>query len=241
MRAYLTPLWQTDDTVRRIEIPESDAVGVYRGTDGYELYADEPNTTRELSIRDPTVSRKKGGEPPAMFRAVTDGVEIRNHSRATNEIAIQTVNRELSIAPGEKVRVTESGKIELGFNASVRLTIERNRTLTGDELRELVGANSGSVTHAAYARSVATNLRKASTEAPNECLKFATDLHNFLMENPVEAEEYDRITTELNKLVEKLETTVSANALDGSSLNDEQQDRIDRIAHHVTTIYARSS
>jgi hypothetical protein len=170
---------------------------------------------------------------------VADGVEIRNHSEATNDTVIHIVNRVLSVAPGEKVRVTESGKVELGFNASVRLTIERNRTLTDDELEELVGTSS--VTHAAYARSIATNLRKSSTEAPNECLKFATDLHNFLKENPVEAEEYDRITTELDNLVEKLETTVSANALDGSSLDDEQRDRIDRIAHHVTTIYARSS
>lgn len=248
MRAYLTPLWQTDDTLRRIDIPREHSVGVYRSGDGYDLYADKLDGTQELGIRDPTVSSKKGGSPPVKFQLVGDGVEIRNHSEATNAITVLAGREGVKIPPGDRMRVTDSGKVEIGFNASVRLTIESRKTLGPDEIEELIesvqppkNGRSDRPTHAAYARSVATNLRKASSEAPNECLKFATDLHNFLKENPVDADEYEHVTTELDRLVHKLETKVSADALDGSSLDDEQQDRIDRIAHRVTTIYAEST
>jgi hypothetical protein len=197
----------------------------------------------KLSVQDPTVSRKKDGQPPVSFQAARHGVTIHNHRDATNSLTIQSGRNEFDVSPGEDKHLTESCNVEIGFNTSVRLTIEHdNRTIDQSELENLIPkiTSDSTVSHAKYARSVAINLRKASTQSPNECLKFASDLDNFVNENPIDSEEYSTVTSELRQLVEKLETKVSSDALREGSLDEEQRERIDRIAHRVTTLYAQS-
>jgi hypothetical protein len=250
MRAYLTPLWQTDDAIRRIELVEGDRIGVYRGSDGLTLYAETPDGSVDLGVQDPTVSRKKGGEPPVAFRSVDRAVEVSNHQSATNDLTVRTGLGEGSVSPGEVERISDSCEVDIGFNATVRLTIEsdESRTLDVEEVERLVaaspstvaGSDDGGISRAAYVDSVATNLRKASSDGPNECLKYANDLHNFVRENPLDVAGYEATAAELERLVEKLETKVSADALRSGTLDEEQRDQVDRIAHRTSALYTGS-
>lgn len=252
MRAYLTPLGQVDDTMRRIDLDEGNRVGVYR--DGQTVLAESPDETYELGVRDVTVSRKKGGRAPVEFTAVRDGVEIHAHPEATNDVTVRTGTRELSVGPGETERVTDSCRVQIGYNAAVRLTVEdTGRSSTGDtlsaeeaeKLRQQAERQSGATSgegpsRAAYARVVADNLRAKRRRSPNDCLQVATEVKNFVHENPIEASGYDDTCDAVDGLVEKLDSMVSNTALRQDELDQENRERVERVASQVESLYSRA-
>jgi hypothetical protein len=248
MRAYLTPLGQVDDQSRQIDLAEGVRVGVYR--DGQQVLVETPEGTDDLGVRDVTVSRKKGGEPPVSFRAVGGGVEIRNHPESTNALTLrQRVGAEQSIEPGETARMTESCVVEVGFNAEVRLTVKQGtgrKTLTADEAEQLLDeaaarSGGGGPTLASHARVLAENLRAKRLHSPNDCLQVATEVRDFVEENPLETDSYEEARGSVEGLVEKLDTKVNSRAaLGGDELDEENRERIERVANRVEQLYSRA-
>lgn len=248
MRAYLTPLGQVDDTSRQIDLEEGARVGVYR--DGQQVVVETPDGTEDLGVRDVTVSRKKGGEPPVSFRAVGNAVEIRNHPESTNALTLRRrLGGDHSVPPGETERVTESCVVEVGFNAEIRLTIKEeagHKTLSADEAKELLDeaaarSGGGGPTLAAHARVLAENLRSKRLHSPNDCLQVATEVRDFVEENPLDTDSYERTHEAVDGLVEKLETKVNSQAaLGGDELDEENRERVERVASRVEGLYSRT-
>lgn len=251
MRAYLTPLGQVDETMRRIDLPEGNRVGVYR--EGQAVQAESPDETYDLGVRDVTVSRKKGGRAPVEFTAVRDGVEVHNHSEATNEVTVKTGTRELSVGPGETERVTDSCRVDIGYNAAVRLTVEdvgrrgAGDTLSAEAAEKLrkqaerqSGATDDGPSRAAFARVVADNLRAKRRDSPNDCLQVANEVKNFVHENPLDSAGYEDTRDEVDGLVEKLDSMVSNSALRREELDQENRERVERVASQVESLYSRA-
>jgi hypothetical protein len=248
MRAYLTPLGQVDDTSRQIDLEEGTRVGVYR--DGQRVVVDTPSGTEDLGVRDVTVSRRKGSEPPVSFRAVGDAIEVRNHPESTNALTLrQRLGGDRSIPPGEVERVTESCVVEVGFNAEIRLTLKQDagrKTLTADEAEELLDeaaarSAGGGPTLASHARVLAENLRSKRLRSPNDCLQVATEVRDFVEENPLDSGSYDETREAVAGLVEKLEAKVNARAaLGGEELDEENRERVERVASRVEGLYSRA-
>lgn len=246
MRAYLTPLGQVDDTSRQIDLEEGARVGVYR--DGQQVVVETPDGREDLGVRDVTVSRRKGDEPPVSFTAVAGAVEIRNHPESTNALTLRRrIGADRSIAPGETDRVTESCVVEVGFNAEIRLTIkEESKTLTAEEAERLLDeaaarSSGGGPTLASHARVLAENLRSKRLQSPNDCLQVATEVRDFVEENPLDTGSYEGTREAVAGLVEKLETKVNSRAaLGGDELDEENRERVERVASRVEQLYSRA-
>jgi ElaB/YqjD/DUF883 family membrane-anchored ribosome-binding protein len=248
MRAYLTPLGQVDDQSRQIDMEEGAQVGIYR--DGQQVLVETPRGTKDLGVRDVTVSRKKSGEPSVSFRAVTGEVEIMNHPGSKNSLTLrQQIRDERSIAPGETEQVTESCVVEVGFNTEVRLTIKEQtgrKTLRADEAEELLNeaaarSSSGGPTLTSHARVLAENLRAKRHHSPNDCLQVANEVRDFVEENPVETSIYEDVRKSVERVVEKLEAKLSSRAaLGGDELAEEDRERIERVASRVEGLYSRA-
>lgn len=249
MRAYLTPLGQVDDTSRQIDLEEGARVGMYRN--GQQVVVETPDGTEDLGVRDVTVSRKKGREAPVSFRAVGDAVEIRNHPESTNALTIQRrISGDRSVPPGERERVTESCVVGVGFNAEVRLTIKKetgHKTLSAGEAERLLdkaaarSGDSSGPTLASHARVLSENLRSKRRQSPNDCLQVATEIRDFVEENPLETGPYEGTREAVAGLVEKLETKVNSRAaLGGDDLDEENRQRIERVASRVEQLYSRA-
>lgn len=247
MQAYLSPIGSDADDLRRIVI--DDSIGVYR--DGNDIVATVEDQTLDLGVRDPTVSRMKDGSPPIQFDLNDERVLVRNAGN-TNGVTIDTGIRSMSVEPGSRCEVTQDCTIEAGFNTELQLSIEKEEaeekrdTLTVEELQDKLGIeeNRGvisGVEPAAYVQSVTTNLRReAQREATNECLKFANELDDFVEQRPLEDDAYDEIQNELSAITNGLERKMTRDTLKGSGLDEEWQERIERVTHRVENMYARA-
>lgn len=247
MQAYLSPIGSDAEDLRRIVI--EDSIGVYR--DGNDVIAQVGNQTLDLGISDPTVSRAKDGSPPIEFD-LSDGRVVVKNTGNTNGVTIDTGIRSISIEDGSAHEVTQDCTVEAGFNTELQLSIENEEreekrdTLTVDELQDKLGIEEehgviSGVEPAAYVQSVTTNLRReAQREDTNECLKFANELGDFVEQRPVDDDAYDAIRSELNAITNGLERKVTQDTLKGSGLDEEWQDRIERVTHRVENMYARA-
>lgn len=235
-KGYLSPIGVEDDRVHRIFV--DGPVEVYRSGSGFDVVAETNGRKVELGIEDATVSRKKE-EAPLVFVPRRDAVELRNNGNK-NDVILETSVRAVKIDTGETEKVTEDCTVSIGFNTEMRLTIEKTRggrrtdTLTPEEFEEML---DDGIEKAAYIESLTDNLLKARNESANECLKYLRDLHNAVIEHPVEKKDYDESRERLEDLVQRLETKVSSDSLRDSGLGDEWRDRIDRIAHRVRRLY----
>ena len=219
MEAYLAPLTRTDETVERISIEST--VGIFRK--GMYVYAAVGDKEVKLGIRDTQVSRRQNGPAPVEFIRQPSGVEIQNNSN-TSGISIETGGNSVGIPEGEVYQASTSVTVDIGRNTEFRLTIERDRT---------------KVKSTSYVQSVADNLRQASERSPNDVLKYTTELHNFVNEQPVNDAGYERVESELSQMVDRLESKVSRESLRGSRLDEEWIEEIDRVAHQVERLYSR--
>jgi hypothetical protein len=144
--------------------------------------------------------------------------------------------------------------VQIGYNAAVRLTVEdAGRSSTGDtlsaeeaeRLRQQAERQSGATSgegpsRAAYARVVADNLRAKRRDSPNDCLQVATEVKNFVHENPIESPGYDDTCDAVDGLVEKLDSMVSNTALRRDELDQENRERVERVASQVESLYSRA-
>jgi hypothetical protein len=247
MEAYLSPIGSDADDLRRIVI--EDSIGVYR--DGNDVVARIEDQTLDLGIRDPTVSRMKNGSPPVNFY-LRNGQAVVENAGNTNGVTIDTGIRTISVDSGASRSLVQDCTIELGFNTKLQLSIEkedtteRRNTLSVQELQEKLGIEEqdgviSGVDPAAHVRSVTTNLRReAQREATNECLKFANELDDFVEQRPVEDDAYDELQSELTKVVNGLERKLRRESLKGTGLDQEWQERIERVTQRIEDMYARA-
>lgn len=244
MQGYIAPVTGTSDTVRRILLEEP--IGIFRSDD--EVLAMTPHGEVDIGIRDMTVSRQSDGQPPVEFIPKSDAIEILNRSNS-NTVTVDTGVLKHELEAGQTSRVKQDATVDVGYNTSLRVTVERehtHKTLTKDELADLglrITESSSlmeGVAPASYVQSVADNLRKARSESPNECLKYATELHTFVTEHPIENSTHNALRDDLGRIVDRLNQKVSSSALRGTDLDEEWIDEIDRIAHRAERLYSNT-
>jgi len=248
MRGYITPVVEGDDTVNRV--PVERPVAVFRADDGsYRVLVETDSDRVELDVRDVTVSRKKDAAP---IEIVPERDAITVHNRANkNPVTVEIGPRETTLERGQRERVTQDCIVQAGFNTRLRLTVEtedkRGQTLSVDELQEKLGIDEGEsivsgVDPAAYAKSLAENLRKASDEGANECLKFATEAENLIESQSLDDPDYETTREAVERFRADLESRVNQSSLRSVDVTEDEewQERIDRIAHRIETLYART-
>lgn len=247
MEGYLTPVVEGDNTVNRVAVEEP--VSIYRADDGtHRVLVETGGDQIGLDVRDVTVSRKKRGAPVEIIPE-RDAIAIHNRANS-NPITIERTHREVSLAEGETDRISQDCILAVGYNTRLRLTVEderAGRTLSVDELQEVLDLDEGGsviegVNPAAYAASLAENLRKAGTTSANECLKFAIEAENFVEGQPVADEDYESTRETVEKFRSDIESRVNQSALRDVDIteNDEWQERIERIAHRLERLYSRA-
>lgn len=105
--------------------------------------------------------------------------------------------------------------------------------ISRDERSGTAGAGGGDGTDAGdyLARSLAEHLERAAHEGPEECLRRAKELGEFLSENPTDGS-YREVRDEVEALVEQLEVVPTGNELD-----EERRAQVERLAARVERMY----
>jgi hypothetical protein len=244
MRGQLAPINEDSDTVRRIVL--EGPIGIFRSES--DVLAETADGDVGLGVRDMTVSRRSNGEAPVTFVPQDDAIEVTNRDNA-NGVHIDTGVLKRDLQTGEFERLTQDATVDVGYNTTFRVTVERehsSKTLSKDELEELGLTNTNSaslmegVAPASYVQSVADNLRKSRKESPNECLKYASELRVFVAEHPLDSDAYDAVEEDLSGIVERLDQKVSNGALRGTNLDEQWNEELDIIAHRAERLYSQS-
>lgn len=241
MEAYLSPLNRTAETVERISIEGT--VGIFRKN--VDVYATTGDEEVKLGIRDTQVSRRQNGLPPVEFITQKDAISIQNNGN-TKGISVDKGVKCVNISKNESLRISSSSIVYIGRNTEFRVTIEQDstRTLSRSEREDLGLEEDGPVVQgvksAVYVQAVADNLRQASDRSPNDVMKYTTELHNFVNEQPVDSAGYEDVESKLAQMVDRLESKMSRGSLRGSGLDEEWVEEIDRVAHQVERLYSRS-
>lgn len=240
MEAYLSPLNRADETVERISIEGT--VGIFRKN--MDVYALVGGEEVRRGIRDTQVSRRQNGLPPVEFITQRDAIKIQNNGN-TKAISVENGMGRDVISKNNSLGISSSATVNIGRNTEFRLTIEQDstRTLSISELEDLGLEEDGPVVQgvksAVYVQAVADNLRQASDRSPNDVLKYTTELHNFVHEQPVDSSGYEDVESKLAQMVDRLESKTSRGSLRGSGLDEEWREEIDRVAHQVERLYSR--
>lgn len=120
MKGYLTPA----SGGRSGSVPVDGRTGIYRDPDrGQEVVVEREGEVSSLGVADATVSRKKDGAP-VVLEPRAECIEVRNRHN-TNGVVIETDGHERELDSGFSARIRRDATLELGFNAAVRLTVER--------------------------------------------------------------------------------------------------------------------
>jgi hypothetical protein len=239
MNAYLAPIDDEADDVRRVVI--DDPVGIYRS--GYDVMVETDDQTIDLDVQDSAVSRKREDRSPVLVERDGGSVTIRNVD-STNRVLVDDGRREHRVEKGESRRVTSDSRLTLGTSTDIQVWFDRSNTLSQSDLEDELGLEQdgaliSGVDPALYAQSLTDNLTKACDESPNKCLQYANELHAFLMETPVDDERHADVSADVNRIIERLEAKVESGALQGSGIDDQWRNRIERTAHEIKRLYAR--
>lgn len=85
-------------------------------------------------------------------------------------------------------------------------------------------------------QSLAEHLANAAEESPEECRQRAQEVHDFVLNAPIDDELYDDVRDELDALVEQLTVVPTDSGFDSDRI-----DRVKRIADRVKRLYVRNS
>lgn len=194
MNRYVLPAGAADQRV-----PIGDPVGIYRlGNGSYTIVAETADRLVDLGVKDATVSRKQGGQPPVELAPTSRGISVRNHG-STNPVTLRTNLTEQQLSRGETATVTDDCRIEVGIGVELQATVEREDSPKAADAEK-------SVSPARHAHLLAERLRTASDDSVTAARKAVSELESFLASHPLDDEEYDRICEKLNRISTRLET-----------------------------------
>jgi hypothetical protein len=83
-------------------------------------------------------------------------------------------------------------------------------------------------------QSLAEHLESAADEGTEDCLQRAEEVREFLAEHPVEDESHEKVTEDVESLIEQLEVVPT-----GDTLDDDRRKRVERIAQRIDRLYTR--
>lgn len=121
MKGYLKPTSEGSGSVSIESRTE-----IYRDPDaGQEIVVEREGTVSSLEVADVTVSRKQGDSAPVVLVPESECIEVRNQGNSNGVVVDETDDGEIELAEGRSKRVRRDAEIKLGFNATFRLTVER--------------------------------------------------------------------------------------------------------------------
>ena len=238
MKRYLTPIQQaeTTETIQRVSVDES-PVWIYRLDDGsHEVVAESDGRTRELGIRDGGVSRKKGDTPPVELRPVSGGLEVENRN-SKNPIIVEESPPDHELAKGESIEITDDCTIHLGIEVQIRANV---RDAGGDDDDDDDEPTDRTVNIEAHIDSLTVNIvLYATRDDIAACRNKLEELHDTIVETPVDDTAYDEITEQVDHTKTKLESKIN-DQLRSETIGDELSDEIDRLTSRVANMYKRN-
>lgn len=99
---------------------------IYRDPDeGQEIVVAKDGSVSSLGIADVTVSRKQGDSAPVVIEPESECIEVRNQGNSNGVVVDEADGAETELAEGFSARVRRDAELTLGFNATFRLTVER--------------------------------------------------------------------------------------------------------------------
>lgn len=167
-------------------------------------------------------------------------VELAEDSKFSDERldAIDTLRQIYSDVDEPHRDVLGKTLAEIAGNATYEDERDRARRRLSDisrEERQSAGKESKLNEQLSYlASSLAEHLEASATEGPEECLRRAEEVSEFLSENPVADDAFDEIEEDVESLVTQLAVVPT-----GDELDEERVQRVERIAGRVERLYAR--
>lgn len=223
MNRYVLP---TDADNRRVQI--SDPVGIYRVGDGsYTVVAETAEGLVDLGIKDATVSRKTGGQPPVELTPTSRGITVRNNA-SKNPVTLRTKLTEQQLSAGETATVVDDCRIEVGIGVELQATVE--------EKNGSHSAAAGAVTPTRHANLLADQLRTASAESVTDTRQAVSELSSFLSSHPLENPEYKRLCEKLQQIAIRLETK-STGLHQTETLDAEWQRELELVSDRIERLY----
>jgi len=239
MQRYLTPIQQakSTDTIQRIPVDDS-PVGVYRLDDGsHEVVAEVDGRTQSLGVRDVGVSRKKGDVAPVELRPAPGGLKVENKN-STNPIVVETSPTDHELAKDEYIEITDDCTIKLGIEVQIRANV-RGATDEADDTMDVKDTPDGPEMEA-YLDALTENITlRVQNDEVVDCRKKLQELHDTIVEKPVDAEPYDEIEGQVGATMEKLEAKIN-DQLRSKTIGEQLADEIDHLTSRVVKMYDRN-
>lgn len=239
MQRYLTPIQQakSTDTIQRIPVDDS-PVGVYRLDDGsHEVVAEVDGRTQSLGVRDVGVSRKKGDVAPVELRPAPGGLKVENKN-STNPIVVETSPTDHELAKNEYIEITNDCTIQLGIGVQIRANV-RGATDEADDTMDVEDTPDGPEMEA-YLDALTENITlRVQNDEVVDCRKKLQELHDTIVEKPVDAEPYDEIERQVGETMEKLEAKIN-DQLRSKTIGEQLADEIDHLTSRVVKMYDRN-
>jgi len=239
MQRYLTPIQQakSTDTIQRIPVDDS-PVGVYRLDDGsHEVVAEVDGRTQSLGVRDVGVSRKKGDVAPVELRPAPGGLKVENKN-STNPIVVETSPTDHELAKDEYIEITDDCTIKLGIEVQIRANV-RGATDEADDTMDVKDTPDGPEMEA-YLDALTENItRTVENDEVVDCRKKLQELHDTIVEKPVDVEPYDEIEGQVGETMEKLESKIN-DRLRSKNIGEQLTDEIDTLTSRVVKMYDRN-
>jgi hypothetical protein len=239
MQRYLTPIQQAEstDTIQRIPVDDS-PVGVYRLDDGsHEVVAEVDGRTQSLGVRDVGVSRKKGDVAPVELRPAPAGLKVENKN-STNPIVVETSPTDHELAKDEYIEITDDCTIKLGIEVQIRANV-RGATDEADDTMDVEDTPDGPEMEA-YLDALTENITlRVQNDEVADCRNKLQELHDTIVEKPVDAEPYDEIEGQVGETMEKLEAKIN-DQLRSKTIGEQLEDEIDHLTSRVVKMYDRN-
>jgi len=240
MKRYLTPIQEAEntDTIQRIPVDHG-PVGVYRLDDGtHEVVAEINGRTRRLGVRDAGVSRKNDdGVAPVVLKPTSAGLTVINRD-STNPIVVETSPTDHKLAKHEDIEITDDCTIQLGIGVRIRANV-RGTTDETDDAMDVEDTPNGPEMEA-YLDTLTENIiLQVNNDDVADCRNKLQELHDTIVEKPVDAEPYDEIEEQLEQTMTKLESKIN-DKIRTKTIGEELQDEINHLTSRVVNMYDRN-
>ena len=234
MKRYLLSDPASEDATPT-RVPIDSRVGIYRLGDGSKTIVAETEGQRvDLAVRDATVSRKTDGRPPVELSPISRGISVRNHG-STNPVSLSTNLRTHTLAAGDAAAVTDDCRLAVGISLTLQATVEHE----GSQ-RSPAAEQTGGVSPAAHARTLANALRAASTDSVAESRSVVAELRSFLDSHQLDSSEHEAVQRRVEQIERRLES--KAGGLHHTEeLDEEWQAELTTLSDRIEGLYARAS
>lgn len=244
MKRYLIPIQEASqaETIERIPVADS-PVGIYRkDNNNFDVVAEADDRIYDLGVRDAGVSRKSNGKAPVQLSASTRGINVENLT-STNPIIINTNPGKTELEKGETIEITDDCVFELGIGVKIRANVRGS--IDDTESAEVVtkeesnGQEGPEIT--AYVQTAGELIRKeAHKESVIECHTHIQTLYDTIIECPVDDQAYDKVESDMEHVLQRLDNKVTNATLSETDIADEFQHEIVSLTNRVESLYARN-